>query len=46
MSETEYSSAEAPETTRPPRDGRSLRELFEAELALHGITWCRKGGHG
>jgi hypothetical protein len=23
------------------RDGRSLRELFEAELALHGITWCR-----
>jgi hypothetical protein len=42
MSETEYSSAEA----RPRRDGRSLRELFEAELALHGITGCRKGGHG
>ena len=42
MSEAEYSSAAA----RPRRDGRSLRELFGAELALHGITWCRGGGHG
>ena len=39
MSEAEYSSAAA----RPRRDGRSLRELFGAELALHGITWCRGG---
>ncbi len=40
MSEAEYSSAAA----RPRRDGRSLRELFGAELALHGITWCRGAG--
>jgi hypothetical protein len=45
MSETEY-SAGPPESTRPHRDGRSLSELFEAELALHGVTWCRGGGHG
>jgi hypothetical protein len=30
MSETEY-SAGPPESTRPHRDGRALRELFEAE---------------
>ena len=43
MSETEY-SAGPPESTRRHRDGRSLRELFKAELALHGITWCRGAG--
>jgi hypothetical protein len=45
MSETKY-SAEPPESTRLHGDGRSLRELFEAALALHGVTWCRGGGHG
>jgi hypothetical protein len=32
-----------PDPLVPRRDGRSLRELFEAELALHGIAWCRGG---
>ena len=45
MRETE-SSAGPRESTRPHRDDRSLREVFEAELALHGITWCRGGEHG
>jgi hypothetical protein len=43
MSEAKY-SAEPAEFTRLHRDGRSFRELFEAELALHGITWCRGAG--
>jgi hypothetical protein len=41
--DTLHPSTEALIPARPRRDGRALRELFEAELARHGITWCRGG---